>query len=214
MQSLPVPGKVSLQWIPSAGTLLPFGVGALHITCCHLHKFMSHPRSSLPPPQLCGLWGSPEWYGHFALSFLEKMIFGSQGEEGSRILSHETNKAKFTHAVTSPAQVQRHNHSQSLPHFKEFEKKCRQKFISEGNHRLWNQGHSSFLVLLNHSIEGFIFIHQEMVKTSTFNNASSASNTPRAPTESSRILVLGIQLLIQGRVPVWLPAWSVSIFLP
>lgn len=72
MQSLPVPGKVSLQWIPSAGTLLPFGVGALHITCCHLHKFMSHPRSSLPPPQLCGLWGSPEWYGHFALSFLEK----------------------------------------------------------------------------------------------------------------------------------------------
>lgn len=64
----------------------------------------------------------------------------------------------------------------------------RQKFNHEGNHRLWNQGDSSCLVLPNHSIAGFIFIHQE-IKTSTFNNASSASDMPRAPTESSRILV-------------------------
>lgn len=121
--------------------------------------------------------------------FLEKMIFGSQGEQGSRILSHEMNMARFTHAVTSLAQVQRCNHSQRWSHFREFEKKSRQKFNHEGNHRLWNRGDSSCLVLLNHSIVGLIFIHQGMVKMSALNNASSASDVPRAPPESSWILV-------------------------
>lgn len=58
-------------------------------------------------------------------AFLE-IIFGSQEEQGSRMLSHEMNGAGFTHPVTSPALAQRCNSSQSPSHLEEFENKNKQ----------------------------------------------------------------------------------------
>lgn len=118
------------------------------------------------------------------------MIFASQGEQVSSILSHEMNwQGSHTQWLHLPwfrgVTVFKVGH---IP--KNLRRKTnRQKFNHEGNHRLWNQGGSSCLVLPKHSIVGLTFIHQEMVKTPRFNKATSASDMPRAPTESSRILV-------------------------
>lgn len=93
-------------------------------------------------------------------------------------------------------------------------RKKRQKFEHEGNHRLWNQGDSSCLVPLSHSIVGLTFIHQGTVKTSIFNNASSASDMPRAPPESSRIVVSVWSTAANTRQDTTLASSMVCVYFP
>lgn len=94
----------------------------------------THASSCLPPVNLfllLGFGGYMEAQHSSVVSlwaFL-KTMFRNQAEQGSRMLSHEMNGARFTHPATSVALAQGCNSSQSPPHFKEFEKKNKQTKI-------------------------------------------------------------------------------------